>query len=173
MECEERHLSKWILLTLTVGHLMWLSTAYAAPMEGEFVAGSFILTQKSLNEAPYREDDKRFEIPDMERISRDKCSLKSKLSNRLARLTNNRYAGVLRKALDKVETKDPPSKSDEENCSVRYRIRPSGECVGISFRNARAFACKKEIGEEITQAWKFDLKNDHVRSDYLQADAPS
>ena len=24
-------------------------------MEGEFVAGSFILTQKSLNEAPYRD----------------------------------------------------------------------------------------------------------------------
>ena len=37
---------------------------------------------------------------------------------------------MLRKALDRVETKDPPSKSDEENCSVRYRIRPSGERVG-------------------------------------------
>ncbi len=59
--------------------------------QGEFVAGSFILTQKSLDEAPYR------------------------------------YAGILRKALDKVETKDPPSKSDEENCSVRYRITPSGK----------------------------------------------
>ena len=58
--------------------------------EGEFVAGTFILTQKSLSEAPYR------------------------------------YAGVLRKALDNAETKDPPSKSDEEECSVRYRIRPSG-----------------------------------------------
>ena len=57
---------------------------------GEFVAGTFILTQKSLSEAPYR------------------------------------YAGVLRKALDNAETKDPPSKSDEEDCSVRYRIRPSG-----------------------------------------------
>lgn len=58
--------------------------------KGEFVAGSFILTQKSLNEAPYR------------------------------------YAGVLRKALDKVETKNPPSQSDEQNCDVRYRIKPSG-----------------------------------------------
>ena len=58
--------------------------------KGEFVAGTFILTQKSLSEAPYR------------------------------------YAGVLRKALDNAETKDPPSKSDEEECSVRYRIRPSG-----------------------------------------------
>ena len=58
--------------------------------KGEFVAGTFILTQKSLSEAPYR------------------------------------YAGVLRKALDNAETKDPPSKSDEEDCSVRYRIRPSG-----------------------------------------------
>ena len=47
----------------------------------EFIAGSFILTQNSLNEAPYR------------------------------------YAGVLRQVLDKVEKKDPPSQSDEENCS--------------------------------------------------------
>lgn len=59
--------------------------------EGEFVAGSFILTQNSLNEAPYR------------------------------------HAGVLRKALDDVETKDPPSQSDERKCDVRYRIRPSGK----------------------------------------------
>ena len=59
--------------------------------KGEFLAGTFILTQKSLSEAPYR------------------------------------YAGVLRKALDKAELKDPPSKSDEENCNVRYRIRPSGK----------------------------------------------
>ena len=58
---------------------------------GEFVAGSFVLTQTSLSEAPYR------------------------------------YAGVLRKALDKLETKDPPSQSQEKNCDVRYRIRPSGE----------------------------------------------
>ena len=58
--------------------------------KGEFLAGTFILTQKSLSEAPYR------------------------------------YAGVLRKALDRAELKDPPSKSDEENCDVRYRIRPSG-----------------------------------------------
>jgi hypothetical protein len=61
--------------------------------DGEFVAGSFMLTQKSLNEAPYR------------------------------------YAGVLRKALDKIETKDPPNRSDEQNCDVRYRIRPSGETI--------------------------------------------
>ena len=58
--------------------------------KGEFLAGTFILTQKSLSEAPYR------------------------------------YAGVLRKALDKAELKDPPAKSDENNCDVRYRIRPSG-----------------------------------------------
>ena len=61
-----------------------------AKRKGEFLAGTFILTQKSLSEAPYR------------------------------------YAGVLRKALDRAEMKDPPSKSDEENCDVRYRIRPSG-----------------------------------------------
>ena len=65
--------------------------------KGEFLAGSFILTQKSLDEAPYR------------------------------------YAGVLRKALDKAEMKDPPSKSDEENCSVRYRISPSGNFKFLQF----------------------------------------
>lgn len=58
---------------------------------GEFVAGSFILTQKSLDEAPFR------------------------------------YAGVLRQVLDKVERKDPPSQSDEENCNAKYRILPSGK----------------------------------------------
>ena len=63
--------------------------------KGEFLAGTFILTQKSLSEAPYR------------------------------------YAGVLRKALDRAEMKDPPSKSDEENCDVRYRIRPSGRTENI------------------------------------------
>lgn len=56
----------------------------------DFVAGTFILTQNSLNEAPYR------------------------------------YAGVLRQVLDKIEQKDPPSQSDEEQCSAKYRILPSG-----------------------------------------------
>ena len=51
----------------------------------EFLAGSFILTQNSLNEAPYR------------------------------------YAGILRQVLDKVEAKDPPSRSDEENCNAKYQ----------------------------------------------------
>ena len=63
----------------------------------EFIAGSFILTQNSLNEAPYR------------------------------------YAGVLRKVLDKVERKDPPSQSDEENCSAKYRIKPSGKNLNSDF----------------------------------------
>ena len=58
--------------------------------EGEFVAGSFILTQKALNEAPYR------------------------------------YSRFLTDALKKMELVDPPSKRDEENCNVRYRIEPSG-----------------------------------------------
>lgn len=59
MECEERkrRLSGWILLALAVGQLWLLRSADAEAMEGEFVAGSFILTQKSLNEAPYREED--------------------------------------------------------------------------------------------------------------------
>ena len=61
----------------------------------EFEAGSFILTQNSLNEAPYR------------------------------------YAGVLRKILDKVEKKDPPSQSDEENCNAKYRIKPSGNLTPL------------------------------------------
>ena len=59
---------------------------------GDFVAGSFILTQKALSEAPFR------------------------------------YSKFLTKALDKMELVDPPSKSDEENCNVKYRIEPSG-CI--------------------------------------------
>ncbi len=58
---------------------------------GEFSAGSFILTQQSLHEAPYR------------------------------------YSGILRDVLDRVEARQPPSQSDEQNCDVRYRIEPSGE----------------------------------------------
>ena len=68
----------------------YITAGVRVKRKGEFLAGTFILTQKSLSEAPYR------------------------------------YAGVLRKALDRAEMKDPPSKSDEENCDVRYRIRPSG-----------------------------------------------
>jgi len=33
---------------------------------------------------------------------------------------------TLVQALEQMKMKDPPSKSDEENCSVRYRIEPSG-----------------------------------------------
>jgi hypothetical protein len=58
---------------------------------GEFSAGSFILTQQSLHQAPYR------------------------------------YSGILRDVLDRVEARQPPSQSDEQNCDVRYRIEPSGE----------------------------------------------
>lgn len=62
----------------------------AAPL-GQFVAGSFILTQKALSEAPYR------------------------------------YSRFLTVALEKMELTDPPTKRDEENCNVKYRIEPSGE----------------------------------------------
>ena len=81
-----------VLWSLLIFFSMCLINADCKRMRkpGEFLAGTFILTQKSLSEAPYR------------------------------------YAGVLRKALDKAETKDPPSKADEENCDVRYRISPSG-----------------------------------------------
>ena len=58
---------------------------------GDFIAGSFILTQKALSEAPYR------------------------------------YSRFLTSALERMEKVDPPSKRDEENCKVRYRIEPSGE----------------------------------------------
>ena len=61
--------------------------------EGEFVAGSFILTQKALNEAPYR------------------------------------YSRFLTEALERMELADPPTKKDEENCNVKYKIEPSGEKV--------------------------------------------
>ncbi len=86
--------SLWLLVLL----LLFLLADCAANDEedsssSEFVAGSFILTQKSLDEAPFR------------------------------------FAGVLRRALDRVETREPPSQSDEENCDVRYRIRPSGELL--------------------------------------------
>lgn len=79
----------WLFLLLLLANQVHICVSGWRP-RGEFVAGSFILTQKSLNEAPYR------------------------------------YAGVLRKALDRVEAKEPPSQSDEEKCDVRYRIEPSG-----------------------------------------------
>ena len=63
--------------------------------EGEFVAGSFILTQKALNEAPYR------------------------------------YSRFLTEALEKMELTDPPTKRDEENCNVKYKIEPSGEEITL------------------------------------------
>ena len=64
--------------------------------DGQFVAGSFILTQKALSEAPYR------------------------------------YSRFLTDALQKMELVDPPSKRDEENCNVRYRIEPSGKLENIN-----------------------------------------
>ena len=30
-------------------------------------------------------------------------------------------------ALEKMELADPPTKKDEENCNVKYKIEPSGE----------------------------------------------
>ena len=63
--------------------------------EGEFVAGSFILTQKALNEAPYR------------------------------------YSRFLTEALERMELADPPTKRDEENCNVKYKIEPSGEKIRL------------------------------------------
>ena len=79
---------KWLgplLLTL-----LTLNIPAGECQNGDFVAGSFILTQKALSEAPYR------------------------------------YSRFLTSALEKMELLDPPSKRDEENCAVRYRIEPSG-----------------------------------------------
>ena len=89
-----------VRLKWEIGLLLTFLTAFVPAgvcqnaQEGEFVAGSFILTQKALSEAPYR------------------------------------YSRFLTQALDKMELVDPPSKSDEENCNVKYRIEPSGD---ISF----------------------------------------
>ena len=70
--------------------------------EGEFVAGSFILTQKALNEAPYR------------------------------------YSRFLTEALEKMELTDPPTKRDEENCNVKYKIEPSGEEITLEIINIKS-----------------------------------
>ena len=83
-----KHLRILVVLCLLVS----VQEAKRTKPKGEFLAGTFILTQKSLNEAPYR------------------------------------YAGMLRKALDKAEGKDPPSQEpDESTCDVRYKISPSGK----------------------------------------------
>ena len=70
--------------------------------EGEFVAGSFILTQKALNEAPYR------------------------------------YSRFLTEALERMELTDPPTKRDEENCNVKYKIEPSGEEITLQIFNMKS-----------------------------------
>ena len=85
--------------------------------EGEFVAGSFILTQKALNEAPYR------------------------------------YSRFLTEALERMELADPPTKKDEENCNVKYKIEPSGEEVpsliglfaNLSFDRNKMFKIVQEL----------------------------
>jgi hypothetical protein len=84
---------KWAILIAFVTFL-----TEASCQNGEFVAGSFILTQKALSEAPYR------------------------------------YSKFLTTALEKMELQDPPTKRDEENCNVRYRIEPSGRRHDINPR---------------------------------------
>ena len=90
--------SRGLLVTLFLAALNILSFTEVKGLEeerveeeGEFVAGSFILTQKALNEAPYR------------------------------------YSRFLTEALERMELADPPTKRDEENCNVKYKIEPSGE----------------------------------------------
>ena len=82
---------KWAILLAFVTFVTLLTEADS--QNGEFVAGSFILTQKALSEAPYR------------------------------------YSKFLTTALEKMEMADPPTKRDEENCNVRYRIEPSGTII--------------------------------------------
>ena len=79
---------KWKIAVLLI---CWTSLLPVGQcLDGEFVAGSFILTQKALSEDPYR------------------------------------YSRFLTDVLKKMELVDPPSRRDEENCNVRYRIEPSG-----------------------------------------------
>ena len=83
----------WLLATV----LLFLPVGECEKDGGDFVAGSFILTQKALSEAPYR------------------------------------YSRFLTEALEKMELMDPPSKRDEENCNVRYKIEPSGRSIHLRF----------------------------------------
>ena len=79
-------------LTLSAVLICWTFLLPAGQcQEGQFVAGSFILTQKALSEAPYR------------------------------------YSRFLTEALERMELADPPTKRDEENCNVKYKIEPSGK----------------------------------------------
>lgn len=82
-----------LLVALTILPLAEVKGLEERIQEGEFVAGSFILTQKALNEAPYR------------------------------------YSRFLTEALERMELADPPTKRDEENCNVKYKIEPSGETI--------------------------------------------
>lgn len=108
----------FILLLISATLLLLLpgKVSTSKSENGEFVAGSFILTQKSLNEAPYR------------------------------------YAGILRKALDKVETRSPPSQSDEQNCDVKYRIRPSGRRSKLRIKEDTLAIQLKEDNTVVLQA---------------------
>ena len=81
---------KWTSVMLT---LFTFLLPAGVCQNGDFIAGSFILTQKALSEAPYR------------------------------------YSRFLTSALERMEKVDPPSKRDEENCNVRYRIEPSGDIM--------------------------------------------
>ena len=80
-----------LLVALIIIGLAEVLALEEGSQEGEFVAGSFILTQKALNEAPYR------------------------------------YSRFLTEALERMELADPPTKRDEENCNVKYKIEPSGK----------------------------------------------
>ena len=42
----------WVILAATLGH--WVAGQTGQTGQTEFLAGTFLLTQKSLNEAPYR-----------------------------------------------------------------------------------------------------------------------
>ena len=42
----------WVILAATLGH--WVAGQAGQTRQTEFLAGTFLLTQKSLNEAPYR-----------------------------------------------------------------------------------------------------------------------
>lgn len=63
-------------------------------------------------------------------------------------LLPSRYAGILREVLDRVEDKQPPSQSDEQNCDVRYRIEPSGntdERESLSLMKRPRYFCRPTV----------------------------
>ena len=61
--------------------------------------------------------------------------------------TKNRYKKFTFnfQALEVMKMKDPPTKSDEENCNVRYRIEPSGKRIFMNLRFGGFLKCANRV----------------------------